>query len=277
VGSINHKQPPQEVLDAFELKEKPSRLEGGEGRAYASGDVVLKPIALPDEAVWIAQTLSQVAEHGFRVERPVKTIKGDWLFENWSAWQRVEGDHDNQGRWGEVLRVTEAFHCSLEQLPRPDFLDVRDTQWDAGDRAAWGEDEGRVSDPIGPMVEELRAKLGPVDLPNQVIHGDMPRNVLFAEGLPPAVIDFSPYYRPAGFASAIVVVDALTWYGANESILRLVKHIPEIHQLLLRATIYRLFTTATASAGNTDRLKREVEANRPTIDLLDDFARRSVA
>ncbi len=271
MGKVNAKQPPQTVLDDFGLDEKPSRLEGGEGRAYAAGDVVLKPIALPAEAVWVAETLSRVQGQGFRVEQPVRTINGEWLSGHWSAWRRLEGDHDRQGRWEDVLRVTEAFHRSLEDLPRPDFLDVRNTQWDVGDRVAWGDVDVRVTEPIGPMVEEVRAKLRPLDLPTQVIHGDMPRNVLFAEGLPPAVIDFSPYYRPAGFASAIVVVDALTWYGANESILRLVSHVPEIHQLLMRAAIYRLVTTATAFVEDSDRLDREVDASRPTIDLLDRF------
>ena len=51
------------------------------------------------------------------------------------------------------------------------------------------------------------------------MHGDLTGNVLFARGLPPAVIDFSPYWRPVGFASAVVVGDALLWEGADESLL----------------------------------------------------------
>ena len=275
MGDVIQEQPPQAVLKAFGLSETPSRIEGGEGRAYASGDVILKAIALPREAVWIAETLSQLREDGFRVERPVPTRSGGWLSSGWSAWRRVEGDHDTHGRWDEVLRVTEAFNRSLEPLSRPDFLDIRNTPWDAGDRAAWGEASRKMPMPIGPLIEELQAKLRAVDLPSQVIHGDMPRNVLFAKGLPPAVIDFSPYFRPAGFASAIVVVDALTWYGAKPSILRLVEGIPEIHQLLLRAAIYRLVTAATAFVNDRERLEREVEANRPTLDLLEAFADES--
>lgn len=275
MDKLQREEPPQGVLEAFGLSEMPIRIEGGEGRAYLSRDVVLKPVALPMEAAWIAETLSQLPEEGFRVERPVRASDGGWLVDGWSAWSCLEGDHDTHGRWGEVLRVTDAFHRSLAPLSRPGFLDIRNTPWDAGDRASWGEETRTVSMPIRPLVEELQAKLRPIVLPSQVIHGDMSRNVLFAEGLPPAVIDFSPYFRPTGFAAAVVVVDALTWYGADASILPLVAHIPEIHQLLLRAAIYRLVTTAVAFPRDRERLEREVEANRPTIDLLNVFAEGS--
>ncbi len=40
--------------------------------------------------------------------------------------------------------------------------------------------------------------------------------MLFYEGLPPLVIDPSPYWRPPAFASAIVVADALVFHGAGE-------------------------------------------------------------
>lgn len=43
------------------------------------------------------------------------------------------------------------------------------------------------------------------------IHGDLTGNVLFAAGRAPAVIDFSPYWRPPVFAEAIVVADGLLW------------------------------------------------------------------
>ena len=39
--------------------------------------------------------------------------------------------------------------------------------------------------------------------------------MLFADASPPAVIDFSPYWRPAGLALAVAAVDALMWGGAR--------------------------------------------------------------
>jgi hypothetical protein len=48
--------------------------------------------------------------------------------------------------------------------------------------------------------------------------------------------------RPAAFASAIVVADALVWEGADPSILSAVGHVDDLGQYLLRALIYRAVT-----------------------------------
>jgi hypothetical protein len=42
--------------------------------------------------------------------------------------------------------------------------------------------------------------------------------VLFHAHLPPALIDFSPYWRPPGFASVVVIADALVWESADSRI-----------------------------------------------------------
>jgi hypothetical protein len=89
------------------------------------------------------------------------------------------------------------------------------------------------------------------------VHGDLTGNVLFATDLPPAIIDFSPYWRPTPFASAIVVADALVWEGADASLLGAVAHIDRFEQFLLRAIIYRAVT---------DRLFREHESIRPDAE-----------
>jgi len=79
------------------------------------------------------------------------------------------------------------------------------------------------------------------------MHGDLGGNVLFADGLPPAVIDLSLYWRPPSFASAIVVGDALVWEGADASLAE------EVHlQYLTRALIYRAVTQHVAH-GAVDR------------------------
>jgi uncharacterized protein (TIGR02569 family) len=94
----------------------------------------------------------------------------------------------------------------------------------------------------------------------QLVHGDLTGNVLFADGLPPAVIDFSPFWRPTGYASAIVVADALVWEGADASLLDAVAHIEGFDQLLVRALIMRAVV---------DRLFREHDPVRP--DDADEF------
>lgn len=68
------------------------------------------------------------------------------------------------------------------------------------------------------------------------------------------MIDLAPYWRPPGFASAVVVADALVWGGADKAILDDVAHVEHLDQVLLRALIYRAVT---------DRLFRARESVRP--------------
>lgn len=58
-------------------------------------------------------------------------------------------------------------------------------------------------------MDGLLAAVRPVRLPSQLVHGDIAGNVLFAAGQSPAVIDFSPYWRPPGYALAVAAVDLL--------------------------------------------------------------------
>jgi hypothetical protein len=67
----------------------------------------------------------------------------------------------------------------------------------------------------------------------------------------------SPYWRPADYASAIVIADALVWEGADAGVLRGAGHIGEFGQYLVRALIFRLvsewlFTDGEPSAGGAD-------------------------
>ena len=86
----------------------------------------------------------------------------------------------------------------------------------------------------------------------QVIHGDLTGNVLFADKLPPAIIDLSPYWRPAMFASAIVVADALVWEGADETLVARFDHLDSFGQCLARALIFRLVSAAIGGFEGSD-------------------------
>lgn len=110
-------------------------------------------------------------------------------------------------------------------------------------------------------MPRLMTALRPIEAESQLIHGDLTGNVLFADGLPPAIIDFSPYWRPPGFAAAIVVGDALLWEEAEEDLPRGYDRVPFFNQYLVRALIYRAVT---------DRLSRADEPLRP--DGIDPFA-----
>ncbi len=72
------------------------------------------------------------------------------------------------------------------------------------------------------------------------MHGDLFGNVLFDGDAAPGLIDFTAYHRPAEWAAAVVVVDALAWGGADDGILRRWSHLPEWPQVLLHALLFRL-------------------------------------
>ncbi|WP_405709741.1 hypothetical protein [Streptomyces sp. NBC_00046] len=93
---------------------------------------------------------------------------------------------------------------------------------------------------IRQLVYRLQGLREPVDAHAQLIHGDLTGNVLFASGQAPAVIDFSPYWRPVAYADAIVVVDGLLYHQAGPRLVDSALPDAEGAQMLLRALIFRL-------------------------------------
>ena len=105
----------------------------------------------------------------------------------------------------------------------------------------------------------------PVKTTPQVVHGDLFGTVLFAGAAAPAITDIVPYYRPAAWASAVVVVDALAWGGADEDLIERWSHLEEWPQMLLRATMFRLGVHALhprSTAGALPGLMRVVDQVR---------------
>ncbi|MGH3048791.1 MAG: phosphotransferase [Gaiellaceae bacterium] len=250
--------PPPHVLKAFGVADAES-LPGGRGTSWRVGGLVLKPLdMLEEELVWRAEVLGAQREDGFRIAVPLPQ-----LVDGWCASRFVEGRHEPR-RWTEIVAAGSRLHAALAGVPRPDFLDLRTDRWAIGDRVAWGE----PPPPEAADAKHLRrllAALRPVDSVPQLVHGDLTGNVLFEPGLPPAVIDFAPYWRPEGFGGAVVVADALTWEGADATLLDAIE-IPELPQLLLRALVYRIVTDALFRLGEPLRADGE-DPFLPAVEL----------
>ena len=253
-------KPPPEVLAAFGAAGRdPVALSGGQGTSWRLGDLVLKPAdGGPDELAWQARIYSRIICDGFRIARPSATSDGSLCVDGWCATDYVAGRHE-QGRWSEIICVGERFHSALRGIPRPSFLDERSSPWAISDRVAWGEITSSEFSEVR-HVPALAAVLRPVAAPSQLIHGDLTGNVLFHDELAPAIIDLSPYWRPAAYASAIVVADALLWEDADWHVLDADSHIDDFGQYLVRALIFRLVTdwllfrdTPPEAAPNNDR------------------------
>lgn len=260
-------QPPSSpVLHSFGAAGLPLvPLAGGQGTSWLAGDLVLKPLDLDErELAWQAGVFAAICCDGFRVARSRRAADGSLCVQGWCAWERVAGQHQ-RGRWPEVIAVGERFHSALAGLPRPDFLDLRTSPWAISDRVAWGEIPADRFSRV-PHLARLAAALRPVAAPSQLIHGDLSENILFADPLPPAVIDFSPYWRPAAFASAIVIADALVFDGAGEQVLQAAGHIEMFGQFLVRALIFR---AVAAWLLRRDDLVRPdgTEAWSPAVEL----------
>jgi uncharacterized protein (TIGR02569 family) len=209
----------------------------------------------------------------------VRALSGDWVALGWAGYQWVTGaPADWSGvspRWPELVAVSRALHAALAGLTTPSWRRTVQNPWTIGDEVAWGERDpdpllGPAAGPLAGQVRRLLSLLRPVDLPGQLIHADLAGNVLFADGLPPAVIDFSPLERPAGLPLAVVAVDALMWRGARPEVLGVLGQLagePELGQLLARALIYRLVTEIVMRAG-TPGIEAAARAAAPVTDLV---------
>lgn len=237
--------PDAAVLRAFGVAGVPPvRLDGGRGLTWRAGDVVLRPDDGAAVTDWRAEVLVTLPHTpAFRTPRPVATGDGGWRCGGWEAWEYLDARADPTCI-EEVLDVGRAFHRAVAHLERPSFLDDSAPErsgnpWSRADRMAWGEQPL----PAEPTLDRLATAFRPVDLPSQLVHGDLLGNVLFAPGSPAAVIDWPPYWRPAAFGEAVAVVDAVCWHGVPTARMHaLGRGTAEWPQLLVRALAFRIAT-----------------------------------
>lgn len=249
----------------------PERLAGGRGLAFRCGDVVFKPVDSTAEASWIAATFEQLRVTRIRVARPVRSSDGRWVVAGWCAQRFVSGRVEP--RYDEIIETSLALHESMAGVANPRHLRDRDDLYSWADRLSWGEpvsSKWELADGHGSrLLGELAMGRKPVDLPFQVVHGDMFGNVLFAGSAPPAVIDITPYWRPAEWSAAVIAVDALSWGGAQTELLERWAHLPEWPQMLLRALMFRLTVSLShprSTPSSLVEILSAVEIIRPLLD-----------
>jgi hypothetical protein len=138
--------PAPAVLAAFGLRGEPQHLKGGISQTvWRVGDVVLKPVQEPNpgEGDWVATVLDTIHENGFRVAKPRRATNGAWLYNGWTAWQWLDGEHCLH-RWREVTDTARAFHAELLRAvsragldDHPAWLDRRSHRWARTERTVW--------------------------------------------------------------------------------------------------------------------------------------------
>ncbi|WP_072752387.1 TIGR02569 family protein [Rhodococcus maanshanensis] len=274
-------EPPEHVRSTFGLRETvPIPLGADWDGGWRCGDVVLSPVADHARAAWSAKVRETLTADGVRIARPVRATDGRYVVSGWRADTFIGGSPEP--RHDEVVSLSMRLHAATAALERPRFLvqppvapwaDV--DVFVAADRAAWEQvplkavkgqfeavtDDGRTSVELIGQLATLRK---PVRSPDQLVHGDLFGTVLFSGSEAPAITDITPYWRPVGWAAGVVVVDALSWGGADAELIARWEDLPEWPQMLLRALMFRLAVHALHPRSTAEALPGLVR----TADLI---------
>jgi uncharacterized protein (TIGR02569 family) len=261
--------PPPHVLDIFAVPEDPRPLQGGQGHSFVAGDLVLSPGRDAATCSWLNPVLARLAvdldttgPRALRIAMPIPSRDGRWVVDGWGA-SRYEPDshpcHDI-----DVLvatgRLLHARLASAQQSP-PEGIRDRTDRWARAERATFDATKargtvtpgtGRRETPLAgadPLVAELVGRLEDTHLgPDQLVHGDLAGNVLLDARGVPVVIDVAPYWRPALWAEAVCVLDAVLWLGADPGVM--VRWAEGTRrQAMLRAGLFRLLSDDPGAAS----------------------------
>ncbi len=259
--------PPEDVLKTFNLSGRVKRLNGGQESNFLVKDVVLKKVENAEELLWIAKTLENITNKKLRLQKYLKSKNNKYIEKGWSAYKFLEGKHYNKN-WKRKKEVSELFHNIFKDIKKPGFINNRINPWSLADKMTWGEIPIKIHPKIRPYADNLVKHISPIKLKSQVIHGDIQGNILFSKGKSPAVIDLSLYWRPADFALAVMVVDALVWEDASRNILKLFKGKKEFTQLLLRAELRRILEIGLCVKYLGYENIEDIYKHKETIDFL---------
>lgn len=232
--------PLKEILEAFHLKGGPVRLAGGGGKTYRVDDAVLKHTRDEQMMSWLAEITENLKSDKFRVPKPLKSRENTWVYQGWIAHRFEEGRYYDD-KYAESIMVCRDFHKAIAGIPKPDFFDRRTDVFHLADKMAWGELSLPDFSLTNVPLKRLFGSMQELNLPKQLIHGDWgPGNILFHDQLVPAVIDISPYFRPADFPVPVMMIDALAEGSVSAAILDLGRNIKHFDQLLRRALARRI-------------------------------------
>ena len=265
-------RPPDHVLTAFNAPSADlERLQGRRQCAWRAGNTVIEPVDHPVEASWLATVFEQRPVPGVRIARPIRSTDGRWVVSGWTAHRFVSGAP--APRFDEARRAGQAVHEAVADVSEPRFLRERSDLRSWADRLAWGEvldTEGRLGQGHGATVyRELAASRRPVATPNQIVHGELFGNVLFAGTADPAVVDLTAYWRPVGWAIGVLAVDAVARGEAPIELLGDWSDGPDWPQLVRRAMLFRL----AVSLAHPRTSANELVVMLSTAERVDRFLR----
>ncbi|RFU23940.1 hypothetical protein B7463_g12398, partial [Scytalidium lignicola] len=236
--------PPRAVLDAFGCAGTATALSGGQNQSFKCSDAVLKPVEDGVEAEWAANVFAQLSaspKDGFRIPTPIRASNSQFVYQGWTAYRFVSGVTGPLGKWEKLLNTSRSFHATLLDVDCPSFLDSRSHPWAVADRVAWEEAHVEVVPCLQKIYSRLCSMREKLVMRSQIIHGDLSGNVLFdSNGAAPALIDFSPFWRPVEYSEAILLVDGILYFGQGAALLEICNGSLNLHQMLVKAALFRL-------------------------------------
>ena len=225
---------------AFGLTDPCIPLPGGAGTTVRCGACVLKPDHELREARFVQETMEALDPGAapVRVPRVRRAPDGRTVVDGWIATEFIPDLRELRPDWAAIVGAGRRFHALLREIRPGTELAGRTHRWAVADRVAWDESDVALPSDAARVDGRLRHLCREVDEPPQLIHADLTGNVLVDPDGMPVVIDFSPYVRPASFATAVVVADALLWEGADLDVIDLLGTDPL--PMLARALRFRL-------------------------------------
>jgi Phosphotransferase enzyme family len=265
--------PTSRAARAFGVRADELRRAPNGTHCWTDGHLFLKPVGCVPEHAWVREVFANWTATDLQVPEPVMprgSGETGWTSDGWGAQLLIRGRNTEPGELDKVRAASDAFHACTRDLLKPAFMDDRDDPFAFGDRLAWEGIEPEGNGETLALIARLRDHLAPVSGRSQVIHGDILGNVMLVDGHVPAVIDWPPYFRPAGFANAIPATDAVTFRAAPLSVLDEWSSGADWNQLLVRALLYLLGPTGIFAIRNRlmGPLVTHVKRVAPVVDAM---------
>lgn len=234
----------------------PVHLAGNTGGVQVVGEVALKQVNDAAEAAWAQDALARLATvDDVRWPRPVAASDGRFVVDGWTASEFVPDLRPLAPDWAAVVDAGRRFHRATAHLvPPAAMLDGRTHRWARGERHAFGEETVTLPPDTAALDRALARRCRPDPNPVQFVQVDLAPNVLLDADDVPVVLDVAVGARTPGYASAVVVADALVWQDASVDLLDLLTTDGDPVALVARALRFRLATDVLTAGHDRERV-----------------------
>ncbi|OGQ17559.1 MAG: hypothetical protein A3B70_03265 [Deltaproteobacteria bacterium RIFCSPHIGHO2_02_FULL_40_11] len=213
-----------------------------------------------EEYNWSAELLNKIpTSPEILIAKPIKSISGNWVIENWAATTYIESKHI-KNNWKDRLTASRKFHELLKRFAWNAKLQPERHRFSHADSIVWGNSpfKNMFYGNMGEYINKIFSFFEKINCENQIIHSDLCGNTLFTENKIPVIIDFSPAFRPIRYAEAIIICDAIAWEDAPLELMDILD-AQDRDQYMLRAINFRLIIAALNEPNRPGIFNSEVK------------------